>query len=393
MTTIHGAKGANAGRARSHNRQLVLGHIHAQGQTGRAQIGRLSGLSTQAASNIISDLLEDGLLCEVGRQAKGRGLPAILYDIDPDGGYAFGFEVRPNAVFASLLNLKGETLYTQHQRVELATPEIITTLVKQLFTEAITQTKINRDKVLGAGIVMPGPFGVTQLSSMATSLPQWQQIDAKSLFSQALNLEVIVENDANASALAERVSGAAKGLSNYAYIYFGAGVGLGMLNEGALVRGAFGNAGEIGYIPINTPKGLQLLEECASRLSLEKTLAAAGKPVQEASELSALYQAKDKGVLDWIAQTISPLSQAISIVENLCDPQSIILGGAMPEDILEHIISQIEFTKISVSNRPHQDTPRLSCGNCGGMTAALGAAALVLNKQFTPQIAVRNSSN
>lgn len=390
MTNIYRAKGANAERARTHNRQLVLGHIHAQGQLGRAQIARLSGLSTQAVSNIISDLLEDQLLCEVGRTAQGRGLPAILYDINPSGGFAFGFEVRPSAVFASLLNLRGETLYTHRQAVELATPEVIAQRVQQVFLQTITAAGIAREQVIGAGIVMPGPFGVTNLSSMATSLPKWQEIDAKQLFSDALNLEVIVENDANASALAERVTGAAKGLSNYAYVYFGSGVGLGIINEGALVSGAFGNAGEIGYIPVNTSNGVQLLEECASRLSLQRTLSPAGSDMLDIDQLSALYTADDSAVLAWIDQAVAPLSQALCIVENICDPQCIILGGAMPQNILDEISARITFADISVANRARTDTPRLSRGNCGSMTAALGAAALVLNELFIPQIVLRN---
>ena len=87
--------GANAERSRSHNRQVVLGRIRAAGQIGRAQIARGSGLSTQAVSNIIAGLLDEGMIVELGRLSGSRGLPAVQYGLNPEGGYAVGIEIRP----------------------------------------------------------------------------------------------------------------------------------------------------------------------------------------------------------------------------------------------------------------------------------------------------------
>ncbi|MEO1155569.1 MAG: sugar kinase, partial [Pseudomonadota bacterium] len=92
--------GANAGRARSHNRQVVLDRVRMAGRVGRAEIARASGLTTQAVSNIIADLLDEGLIEEQGRQIAGRGMPAVQYALSATGGYALGVEIRPDAVFA-----------------------------------------------------------------------------------------------------------------------------------------------------------------------------------------------------------------------------------------------------------------------------------------------------
>lgn len=82
-------KGSNPLRSRNRNRQAVLGHIQAAGTMGRAEIARALGLSTQAVSNIIADLLGEGLILEKGTRIAGRGLPAVQYGVDPKGGYAF----------------------------------------------------------------------------------------------------------------------------------------------------------------------------------------------------------------------------------------------------------------------------------------------------------------
>ena len=109
------AVGANAERSRSHNRQVVLERVRAAGRIGRAEIARASGLSTQAVSNIIADLLEDGLIVESGRRAAGRGLPAVQYALNPKGGFAAGVEIRPDAVFAALLDLCGQPVASERR--------------------------------------------------------------------------------------------------------------------------------------------------------------------------------------------------------------------------------------------------------------------------------------
>jgi predicted NBD/HSP70 family sugar kinase len=77
----------------------------------------------------------------------------------------------------------------------------------------------------------------------------------------------------------------------------------------------------------------------------------------------------------------------VSIIENLFDPQSVILGGAMPEALLDHLIAGARLSDRSVANRPGRIRPRLMRGALGRMSATLGAAALVVNKAFTPMIA------
>ena len=105
MKTEPKIKGSNPLRSRNRNRQAVLGQIRAAETMGRAEIGRNLGLSTQAVSNIIAELLSEGLIEERGARASGRGLPAVQYGIHSKGGYAFGVEIRPDVILTSLLDL------------------------------------------------------------------------------------------------------------------------------------------------------------------------------------------------------------------------------------------------------------------------------------------------
>ena len=139
--------GANAERSRSHNRQMVLGRIRAGGRMGRAEIARASGLSTQAVSNIIADLLEDGLILEQGRRASTRGQPPVQYGLNAQGGYAFGVEVRPDAVLAALIDFAGETVFTDRRPLPASDRDTVTARVKALKSAALRRSPrpIGRD--------------------------------------------------------------------------------------------------------------------------------------------------------------------------------------------------------------------------------------------------------
>ncbi len=382
--------GANAGRSRSHNRQVVLDFVRTAGQIGRAEIAKFSGLSTQAVSNIIADLQTDGLLLERGRLSSGRGLPAVQYALNPKGGYAFGFEVRPDALFVALLGLDGQCVFSRRMGLENTSPDHVRERIRVLQQTALDQSGIPANRTLGAGVVMPGPFGATGLSNRGSELQDWQDIDAKALFEDALGLSVHLENDANAAAMSEHFTGVAQRLKAYAYLYFGTGLGLGLVSNGRLMRGAFGNAGEIGHVMVQGNQGPIMLENAVSRLSAQTHLRDAGIHAASSEDLEALHAQSCPQLIDWIRATAVPLGNAVAIIENLFDPEVVILGGAMPEPILDQMIAVAALPERSVANRANRLQPRLIRGGSGRMTATLGAATLVISHTFTPQIAVQS---
>lgn len=380
MTPMIPISGSNAERSRSSNRQAVLGRIQSAGQMGRAEIARALGLSTQAVSNIIAELEHDGLLLQAGKRSGGRGLPAVQYGVNPNGGFALGIEIRPDAIFAALVDLNGTPIVTKRLALKNNKPAKLVSKVLKLRSKMLKETNIPKDKVMGAGIVMPGPFGQTGVSGLGSDLSGWQDIDAIALFEDALTLPVEFSNDANAAAMSERIT---KSLNNFAYLYFGAGLGLGLVSKGQLVVGAFGNAGEIGHIQVITAQGMASLESQLSRVSIQTHMGA--ETPLDITAIERLHARRNPHFMQWLDASAKALSQAVGMIENLLDPQTIILGGAMPETVLDHLIEKTQLPDLSVSNRSDSPSPRLQRGTCGRMTATLGAAALILNRAFTPQ--------
>ena len=386
--------GTNSERTKAHNRRVVLGYMQRNGGAGRAEIARSSGLSTQTVSNLIAELEGEGLVVAAGRRRSERGQPPIVYAFNPDAAAALGFEVRPDALVMVLTNLGGSVLAQRQLPLASAAPEAVFALMAEL-AQAERQSAPGR-RIIGAGLVIPGPFGVEGLSAAGdTVLPDWGGLDAAGRAAEALSMPVLLEKDATAAAISERHSGVAQGLDSYCYIYFGAGLGLGVVAHGLPQRGAFGNAGELGHVIVR-PGGLVCdchnrgcLEQYASRVALLRHLSARGLPVDGASAddaALALLAAGDRALSLWLDDAASALSQAVGLLENLFDPQAVILGGALPDALLDELIARLSLPPGSVARRTGRVLPRVLRGASGPATAALGGAALVIHDTVTPRL-------
>ncbi|MEO8683693.1 MAG: ROK family protein, partial [Devosia sp.] len=247
--------------------------------------------------------------------------------------------------------------------------------------------------LLGVGVVMPGPFEIEGMSSVGpATLPGWTGLDTKALASEAIGEPVELENDATAAAVGERLYGAGQAFSSFGFIYFGVGLGLGIIQDGRPLRGSFGNAGEIGHFVV-TPRNRPALygpdgalERFASLYALREKLAAAGLAASDVDDLQALHDARHPVLLDWIAEASDYLAPTIAVLENLLDPQTIIFGGALPDCVIDAIIAGLDPMPVSVATRRARTAPRVIRGQTGQLTAALGAAALPMLETVTPRL-------
>ena len=132
-----------------------------------------------------------------------------------------------------------------------------------------------------------------------------------------LQVPVRVENDATAAAIAEQTTGSATELQSFCFVYFGTGLGLGVISNGEILRGAFGNAGELGHVVVE--RGGRLcscgnrgcLETYTSRMAASEFLQKRGKSAESQKDLSDLLAANDPDLEEWISEAADPLAQAI----------------------------------------------------------------------------------
>ncbi|TNB46736.1 ROK family protein [Martelella lutilitoris] len=389
-TRAPSAIGNNPERNREHNRRVVLDLVRQHGMLGRMEIARRTHLTAQAVANIVDDLVGENLLMSTGRRRTGRGQPPIQFAVNPEGAATIGVEIATDQMVVTVLDLTGVLRYKRIVPLTDTTPE---RTLPVFALEVERARKSVEAPLLGVGVVMPGPFGIEGMSFVGpTTLPGWSGIDVKAALETACGVDVTLENDAAAAAVAERLFGAGHAISHFCMLYFGTGIGLGMIQDGAPYRGAFGNAGEIGHVPV-VPGGRPCpcgqhgcLERYASLHALHERLDNNGRQRPQVYEIESLFTDSDPIVEEWLGEAASHLSTVIGLLENIFDPETIILSGAFSDAVMDALIARMPPLPPSVAARSNRSQARVMRGQTGQYTAALGAAALPLFEILTPKL-------
>ena len=395
MTSRKAISGTNLEQAKSHNRRVVIEAIRTNGALSRASIARLTALSSQTISNIVEELERTELLRPEAILKGARGQPAVPYSINPDGGYSIGLQLDHQLAVGVVTDLSGTMRARIERSVDRPTPAQAMPLLAAIAAELIATSRLDRTRLLGIGMSMPGPFGVEGLTSVGpTALPGWHDFPVAEELQRLTGIPVMVENDATAAAIGERLYGVAKNLDSFVYLFIGTGLGAGLFLNGHLYKGSRHNAGEIGHIIVR-PGGLAC--GCGKRGCLERyvSLRAAYEtldlpdPDHASPELLEELLAKGDSRLDaWISDAVEPLRQAIDVLELALDPETVVLGGFMPLPVLEELASRLEPLHLSVASTSARTTPRVLVGAAGKDTSVLGAAALPIFSETNPQFDV-----
>ena len=337
----------------------------------RGEIAKRVGLTVQTVSTIIRELELQGFVRGVRETPKGRGLPPTFLNINPDGGYAIGVHVTPVGLKAALINLSGDVIDERERALSQVSPERAFREIEKLV--AGLRKLRPRGRMLGIGLALPGPFDVESMSFVGpTTLEGWKGVPIRERLTKLTGLPAFIEADLAAAALGERLYGAGRDLREFYYLYFGVGLGGCLVREGALVRGAFGNAGEIGHVPL-VPNGEPC--PCGNRGCLERYLS-----LEAMERRSAAV-----GMERWIAEAAPLLRSAIVTIENLFDPETIILGGSAEDSLLTRLLAAAEPLAHSVSERGGRGAPRIMRSKDGGNAVLRGAAALAVAGVLSPR--------
>ncbi|WP_080509441.1 ROK family transcriptional regulator [Chromobacterium subtsugae] len=382
--------GTNLEHARSHNRRAVLETIRRNRQLTRADIARMTALTPQTVSNIAAELLEAGVLSAGEPLRDGaRGQPAIPLSINPDGAYSIGVQLDHQSLIAVVVDLAGQVRARVELAVKRPSPGAALPLIADAAQRLRRESGLDWSRLLGMGLVMPGPFGVEGMTSVGpTTLPGWENIDA-AVLSAALGMPVLLEKDATAAAIGERLYGMASQLQNFVYLFIGTGLGAGLFLDGRLYAGGRHNAGEVGHM-IVVPGGRAC--ECGNQGCLERyvSLRALYEALGLADGALATPEHLARREVDaageaWLASAAAPLRQAVNILECLLDIDAVVIGGLLPPAWMEALVRRLD--PLPVSTR-HRGGERLRLGSAGRDVVALGAAALAIFDEFNPQYEV-----
>lgn len=380
--------GTNLEHARLHNRRVVLEAIRQAGRLTRADLTRLTSLTAQTISNIVAELLAESKLLAHAPKRTPRGQPPVPLSINPDGGFSIGFHVEQHQVIAVLLDLKGAA--RGRRAFSVSYPTFAKALPLLLRSIEAFRRKVPAGRLLGIGIALPGPFGVEGMSTVVspTSMPGWDDMASLTALRKMTQLPVLMENDATAAAMGERLYGVAGDLRDFAYLFVGHGLGSGFYLDNRLYSGHWRNAGEIGHV-IVTPHGKPCY--CGKQGCLERYLSGASLlehlgvgADQNLSDIDLTERKHAAGLMRWLREAIPALRHAINLLESLLDPEIVLIGGTLPNDILRGLVDQSSPLLPSVSVRAERFHERVQLASAGQDCVVLGAAALVILAELSP---------
>jgi predicted NBD/HSP70 family sugar kinase len=366
---------------RAINARTILERIQRTGPVSRAQVARDSGLSKPTVSLGLSALLDAGLVREVGRSSGRPGPTAVLYELNPAAGWVAGIDVGRRRVRAALADITGDVVA---RRDEPARASSARTLIDQLGAIAhglAADAGIGWDRVQHVTVGSPGVFEPTRGAvTLAPNLPGWGRQGLLGALRDELGSRIGLENDVNLAAEGERWRGLARDVHNFGFLSVGTGVGMGLVLDGKLYRGARGAAGEVGYLPIGAdPYNPQVrrrgaFEEAVNGKAVVREAGQAGLPGSlSAKKVFALARKGDPLAGRVVEDEARRLALGLAVVVAVVDLELVILGGGVGgnADLLLAPIER-ELRKLSPLR------PRLAVSALGEDAVLQGAVATSL---------------
>jgi predicted NBD/HSP70 family sugar kinase len=338
---MDGANAITAGTPRllrAINERTVLDLIHRQGPLSRAQVARLSGLSKPTVSLALTGLLESRLVREVGRSRGERGPSALLYELNPMSGWVVGVDIGRKWVRAAIADIAGNVLARRDEHARVRSAKSLIGQVGGIARKLASEAGVQWSQVTHATLGSPGVFDPAHgYVAMAPSLPGWGRTGLVQTVREELGTNVSFENDVNLAALAERAFGLGRNVQNFVFLSIGTGVGMALMIDGRLYRGAHGAAGEVAYMPIgkgdlrdpaNRRRGA--LEEAAAADGILRTARRFGmRPPLTPERIFTAARRGNAAANRVVAAEAAMLGLAIATVTPVLDPELVILGGGI----------------------------------------------------------------
>jgi predicted NBD/HSP70 family sugar kinase len=385
--------GSNSESIRRDNLSAVLREVHISGPRSRSEIVSLTGLNRSTVAGIVAELSELGLVHEEpgGRQgAPGRPSPWI--HPRPDGAVVLAIGIAVHTLDVAVVGLGGHV--HEHERVRLthSRPSLEEALagMRDIGLRLLDASGL-RDRIVGVGVAAQG--AVRSEDGFVHFAPNlgWSTVPLARLVEEwlALDVPVVVRNEADLGARAEHLRGAGAGFEDVLFLSCDVGVGGGVITGGRPLTGASGYAGEVGHVPIN-PEGS--LCGCGSRgcweteVGQRALLRRAGRDPDAGPEAVAevLREAEsgDAGAIDALIDVGRWLGLGLAGLINVFDPKIVVLGGLfaqMAPFTLPIVRHQLEDRKLAITREPVEV-----------VVSALGADAPVLGaaeRAFEPLLA------
>jgi predicted NBD/HSP70 family sugar kinase len=380
---------------RRRNRSVLLSRLFLDGPLTRQDLTVSTGLSQAAVSNVVGDLIEDGLVTEAGTVDSDGGRPRVMLQVAPRFGFVVGVDVGETRVQVELFDLAMTLLAAADYPIDPGKPDP-ETVVRHIFaglTSVVDSAQVAPSQVLGVGIGVAGVVEQGRQVIVHAQTLGWDAVELERMLRHGTDLPLHVDNGAKTLGQAEMWFGAGRGARHAVFALVGSGVGAAVVTDGITYRGASSSAGEWGHTTL--VYGGRACR-CGARGCLEAYIGAGaiidryreargGLSVPGAGEeaqLGGLIADAERSpvarrVLD---ETANYIGAGVGSLINLFNPERIVLGGWAGVALGAELLPAIRQAAAAHALRQPFQQASIELCKLGVDAVALGAATLPIGR-------------
>ena len=356
MTVVAG--GASAARPqliRAINEQVLLEHIRRSGPVSRTELSQLSGLSKPTVSAALTTIERAGLVHATSQRTGVPGPAARLYEVRPEAGFVLGLDVGREFLRGAVADLAGNTRCRLNVRTRAADAMARIQELSDLAATLAADAGITTGQLTQTVIGSPGVYDARlDALTLTGRLSGWDSPATLTALRDRFGPSLMIENDVDAAALAERVHGHGRDVDSFAFVSVGTGIGMGLVLDGKLRHGSHGVAGEIGYLPFTEGSGSDQrdarkrggFDASASAAAVVRAARRAGvRGAVSAEKVFAAAARGDAVAAGVVAEEALLVAKAVCTVITVVDPELIVLGGGIGQapGFLEAVVNQVRM--------------------------------------------------
>lgn len=358
----------------SSEEKRLLWELRTKGPLPRTELSMALQVSNSALTKLSRNLISMGLVEEqASSDASGRGRPTVPLAISAAGGFAVGATVHKGVLEIALVDYAGGVISLTSEEVGAPDPLAFAQLLEQRITGLAVKHRLLGGRFLGVGIGLPGPprgRGGDEWN-VVSDLPGWRGVPLRRILDDALGLPTMLENDANASALAEYyLNDTIRRSSTVVVFLLGYGIGAGVIEDGRLLKGEFGGAAEIGGLyPMDQPR--------PTTMDLLSVLREAGCVVQSIAHFDEACIGHEALIERWLDRAAAQLESVVSSAIAWFDPGEIVFSSPLPASVMARLAARLNHGQLRWPC--HRQPTEIRVSRLGGSSIALGAALLPIH--------------
>ncbi len=370
---------------RRSNRSALLTTIYRDGPLSRHELGQRTSLSAASVSNLVSELIAEGVVEEAGSVDSEGGRPRILLRVSPTFRYVVGAEVGETRVRVELFDLAMSVLAQADYPIDTPSPAVVVKHVLEGLAAVIASSGVPSELILGLGVAVAGVVEGNAVVDAQTL--GWNDVPLREMLAEGTDIPIDVDNGANMLGQAEMWFGAGRGATDAVVALIGSGVGAALVADGSSYRGTRSSAGEWGHMTIAYGGrrcrcgALGCLEAYVGAEAVLERYREAGGVLQAADEETAFVELLDAVGTSEVAATIvhdtvGYLAAGVANLVNLVNPERIVLGGWAGLLLGERYLADLRSVVGEHALRQPYAQVSIELCELGRDAVALGAATL-----------------